>query len=519
MKPTTPLVKRSSFWTLACGIAIGGAIGVSLKGLPGIANAFAAPPVSQRLASTMSSESMATLRSLDSSFESLAAAVEPAVVNIHTKSNAKPGQMMMSGGGAMESAGSGVIIRADGYIVTNDHVVDGADSVTVSLADGREFPGKVIRGDGSEDIAIIKINASNLPTLPFADSNKVRAGQIAMAVGSPFDLHNSVTIGHISGLDRVNSVMDPHSGQGRGYPDLIQTDASINPGNSGGALVNINGEVVGINTMIASQSGSSSGVGFAIPSNEAHLLADLLITKGTIKRAFIGVEPAPLSQIQQQQLGVTSGAYVKDVVSGTPGDKAGFRKGDVIVRVGSSPVATYMDVRNDMYRYNAGDKVSVEIVRDGQHKTLEVTLGELPKQPTAPRRQMTLPFGEDPFNGDSPFRFQTPKRNGQDQAVPGAGGHLGARIAPIDADARSQYNLPQSAHGVVVDSVVQGSLAESLGLRSGDVITDFGGKSVTTPEALVKSIKAAKSGESGSITFERYTPNGHSTVTRTFTFN
>ena len=519
MKPTTPLVKRTSFWTLALGIAIGGASMASFKGWPGVTSASAEGSGNQRLTAALSTESMATLRALDSSFETLAAAVEPAVVNIHVKANAKPGQMMM--GGASEGTGSGVIIRSDGYIITNDHVVDGMDTVTVTMTDGREFPGKVIRGDGTEDIAIVKINATNLPTLPFADSNKVRAGQIAMAVGSPFDLNNSVTIGHISGIDRKNQVMDPRSGQGRGYPDLLQTDASINPGNSGGALVNINGEVVGINTMIASQSGSSSGVGFAIPSNEAHLLADMLIQKGTIHRAFMGVEPAPLTQIQQQQLGVTAGAYVKSVAAGTPGEKAGFQKGDVIVRVGSTPIVTYMDVRDSMYKYNAGDSVKVEVVRDGQHKTLDVKLADLPKLPTQTRRQMQSPFGgDDPFGGNSPFQHGVPDPRGQtapNQSQPGSG-HLGAGIAPITDESRSQFNLPASAHGVIVESVIPGSLAESLGLKPGDVISQFGGTDVTTPEALVKQIHSANPGDSGSITFQRFTRNGQSSVSRTFTF-
>ncbi|MHB8635728.1 MAG: trypsin-like peptidase domain-containing protein [Fimbriimonadaceae bacterium] len=511
-------MKRSSFWTLALGVAIGGASMASFKGWPGVTAASATPPGNQRLASAMSSGSMATLRALDSSFETLAAAVEPAVVNIHVKANAKPGEMM---GGAVEGTGSGVIIRPDGYIITNDHVVDGMDSVTVTLTDGRVFPGKVIRGDGTEDIAIVKIAATNLPTLPFADSNKARAGQIAMAVGSPFDLNNSVTIGHISGLDRPNEVGDPRSGQVRVYSDLLQTDASINPGNSGGALVNIDGELVGINTMIATQSGSSSGVGFAIPSNEARLLADMLIDKGTIKRALIGVLPEPLTQIQEQQLGVTQGAYVSEVAPGTPAEKAGFEKGDVIVRVGSTPIATYMDVRDTMYKYSPGDKVNVEVVRDGHHKTLNVTLGAPVKPTVTQRPQLQNPFGGDPFGGGNPFQFNFPGPRGGGQApsqAPGGPPHLGARIAPITDATRSQYNLPSSAHGVVVDSVAPGSLAEYLGLKPGDVISQFGGTNVTTPNALVKQIQAAKPGDSGSITFERFSQNGLSSVSRTFTF-
>ncbi|HLK15254.1 MAG TPA: trypsin-like peptidase domain-containing protein [Fimbriimonadaceae bacterium] len=526
MKPTTPLVKRASFWTLALGIAIGGGIVSSLKGIPGITSAMATPSVNQRLAGLMSADSMAALHSLDNSFQALAAAVEPAVVNIHVTAKGQPGNL--SAYGSEEGWGSGVIIRSDGYIVTNDHVVNGMDSVTVNLTDGRSLPGKVIRGDGSEDIAVIKVNATNLPTLPFGDSNKVRPGQIAMAVGSPFNKANSVTVGHISALDRQNTVPDPRLPSGaRGYPDLIQTDASINPGNSGGALVDIDGELVGINTMIASQSGTNSGVSFAIPSNEAKLLADMLIDKGVIKRAFMGVQPAPLTQIQQQQLGVTDGAYVTDVPHGTPGEKAGFQKGDVIVRVGSTPIVTFIDVRNCMYRYNPGDTVKVEVVRDGKHKTLDVKLGEVPPPPTV-QRQQGRPFRMDPFGDNSPFQFRfpdIPDQGGSDgmdprvQAKPVPfDGHLGVSIGPITDEARAYFHLPASAQGVVVDSVVPGSLADRIGLKAGDVISMFGGQKVTDRDALVRQIRASKVGDKGSITFERYSGGGERAMPRDFTF-
>ena len=232
--------------------------------------------------------------------------------------------------------------------------------------------------------------------------------------------------------------------------------------------------------------------------------------------------PAPLTQIQQQQLGLTQGAYVKEVRPGTPGEKAGFRIGDVIVRVGSTPIATYMDVRDTMYKYNPGDDVKVEVVRDGQHKTLDVKLGEPPKPPASMGGQMQNPFGgQDPMGGDSPFQFPNPNGR-QGGRTPGqshsGSAHLGAALGEITDEARSQYNLPSAAHGVLVEGIQPGSLAEKLQLKPGDVITQFGGASVTTPEALAKAIHDAKPGDSGSISFRRFTSSGALTQSRTFTF-
>ena len=206
-----------------------------------------------------------------------------------------------------------------------------------------------------------------------------------------------------------------------------------------------------------------------------------------------------------------------------PAVKAGFRNGDVIVRVGSTPVMTYMDVRDTMYKHNAGDVVKIEVVRDGQHnKTLSVTLADLPKAPVQTQRQSSPLGGDDPFGGSSPFQFQFPNgqgRKGNPQQSQPSSGHLGARIGEITDDVRAQLNLPKAAHGVIVASVLPGSLAESLGLEPGDVISKFGGQDVTTPEAVVKQIHEAKPGDAGSITYERYTEGGHmSTVSRTFNF-
>jgi serine protease Do len=477
----------------------------------------------------MSSESMAALKALDNSYVSLAEAVEPAVVNIKVHGAAQPGLVSEDGGGAVEGEGSGVIIRPDGYIITNDHVVAGMDKVTVSLTDGREFPGKVIRGSGREDIAVIKINATNLPTLPFADSNKVKAGQIAMAVGSPFGLDNSVTIGHISALDRGNDeahpmmAMDPRAPGGyRAYFDLIQTDTAINPGNSGGALVNIDGELVGVNTMIESHSGTNSGAGFAIPSNEVRLISDLLINKGTVNRAYMGLAPQAIKDYQKAQLGVSAGAYVGKVEDGTPASKAGLKVGDVIVRIGSTPIATYTDLRDVMYEYAPGATVSVEYVRDGKHQTTSVKL-EAPKAIPAAKSQMmpqqgeSNPFGDSfPFGDGRSFRFQQPN---QSPVAPRTGEpHLGAKVEAISSDTRGAAGIPASEKGVLVVSVEPGSVAEEIGLQPGDVITSFNGKAVTTPDALVNAIKGTNWGDQRSLAYDRFSGGNRSQMERSFPF-
>jgi serine protease Do len=275
--------------------------------------------------------------------------------------------------------------------------------------------------------------------------------------------------------------------------------------------------------MIASQSGSSSGVGFAIPSNEARLIANLLIEHGSAKRALMGLIPTALTLNQEQQLGVTTGAYVATVDDNTPAAAAGFKKGDVIVRIGSTPIVTYMDVRDSMYRYKAGDKVSVEIVRDGKHSDLTVTLAAAPP-PQKPqlRQQQGSPFGDDPFGDGNPFQFNFPNQRNNNRgggSQHASGGHLGAGIAPLSDEVRGQFSIPKSASGIVIESVEPGSLAESLGMQPGDVITKFNGNAVTTPEALVRDIHGAATSNSVSIQFDRWSQGGHTTIDRTFNFN
>ena len=288
---------KSVYLLLGAGFAVGAVSMAGIYGAKGVHvnQAFAAtPPAETRTISAPNRESLAEMRNLDSFYTNLAEFVLPAVVDIRATSGRQMGssgeRMPISGG-----EGSGFILRSDGYIVTNDHVVAGFDNVKVILKDGREFDGKVTRAHDS-DIAVVKIDAKSLPTLAFGDSNKLRAGQMAMACGSPFGLEQSVTYGHISALGRDKTMIE-----GRYYPDMIQTDTAINMGNSGGPLCNIEGQVVGLNTAIYSPSGTSAGIGFAIPSNQVRLIVDKLIESGKVTRAQIGVMPQNLTDYQKLQ--------------------------------------------------------------------------------------------------------------------------------------------------------------------------------------------------------------------------
>jgi serine protease Do len=251
-----------------------------------------------------------------------------------------------------EASGSGVIVRSDGYILINDHVVAGADRVTVTLLDGRQFPGKVFR-DPKSDLALIKINADNLPAAQLADSDSVRIGQWALAFGSPFALNDTMTVGVVSSLNRREEIGE--GGTNRLYPILIQTDASINPGNSGGPLVDVYGRVVGVNVAIESPSGGNVGIGFAIPANTARFIMDQLISKGAVTRGYLGLAPASLSYEDQQRYNIKQGALVTEVQDGTPAAKAGFQVEDVIVRYDNKLVAgeaTFRDGRPHGAWYN-----------------------------------------------------------------------------------------------------------------------------------------------------------------------
>ena len=266
-----------------------------------------------------------------------------------------------------QSAGSGVIFDARaGYIVTNAHVVENASEITVTLQDGRDVKAEIIGSDTPSDVAVLKVKSDGLTQIPLGDSAKVEVGDFVVAIGNPFGLQHTVTSGIISGLSR--SGINPD-----GYEDFIQTDASINPGNSGGALVNLRGELIGINTAILSRSGGNIGIGFAIPVNMARSVMDQLIRYGSVKRGQLGVSMYTVTPDIAHSLGLPSvvGALVSQVVDGSPADRAGIRTGDVITAVNGQPVKSNSELRNTIGLLRVGDKVDIGLLRDG--KPLRVT--------------------------------------------------------------------------------------------------------------------------------------------------
>lgn len=311
------------------------------------------------------------------------ARIEPAVVNIDTFMRPRRPPRLEDFFGqqeAMRGSGSGVIISADGYIITNHHVVRGADEIVVSLHDGRRFLGKTVGADEQSDIAVIKVDAQGLPTAELGDSDKLRVGDWAIAVGNPLGLGSTVTVGVISALNRRRLMVE----EGRFLEVAIQTDAAINQGNSGGALANIHGQVIGINTAIAAAPGGGSiGIGFAIPINHVkRVVRDILATGGSIRRErpWMGVrfEAVRPSLMRRTGLPDLNGVAVEEVLPDSPADKAGLRTGDVIRRFGNRPVRSTQDLLEAIMSRKPGDKVSIVVWREGKEVTLSVVIGVAP---------------------------------------------------------------------------------------------------------------------------------------------
>jgi len=355
-----------------------------------------------------------------------------------------------------KSLGSGVIVSSDGYILTNHHVVKDADEIKVLLPDKREFIGKVIGNDPKTDIAVIKIDAHDLPTIKWGDSDKLKVGEIVLAIGNPYGLNQTVTMGIVSAVGRANVGIAE-------YEDFIQTDAAINPGNSGGALVNTRGELIGINTAIFSTSGGYQGIGFAIPSNMARVVMESLIKKGKVIRGWLGVMIQPITHelAKQFHLKEDRGALVADVIEDSPAEKAGIMRGDVIIEFKGKKVDEPYTLRNMVANTPPGETVELKVVRDGKVKTLEVTIGELPSE-----AQKALPRA-----------YKNALR--------------GVSVQNLTPELYRQLNLPEKIRGVVVTEVESGSPAETK-LIPGDVILEINRKAVANVEdyeAIVSRIK------------------------------
>jgi serine protease Do len=530
MNPNTKS-QKSVYVTLGAGFAIGAICMAGLYSGAG-SKAFAEshlPSFAQRTISAPSSESVTEVRNLDSFYTNLASFVSPAVVDIQSTSGRQQGangeRVPMSGG-----EGSGFILRPDGYIVTNDHVVAGFDNVKVILKDGREFEGKVTRAHDS-DIAVIKIEAKDLPTLAFGDSDKLKPGQMAMAVGSPFSFQQSVTFGHISALGRNKTLIED-----RFYPDMIQTDTSINMGNSGGPLCNIDGQVIGLNTAIYSPSGTSAGIGLAIPSNQVRLIVDKLIETGKIVRSQIGIQPDNMTDYQKQQKHLSGGALVVDAPESGPAGMAGIKKDDIVVRVGHTTINSQMDLRNAMLEYTPGTVVDVEVIRSGVHKSFKVKL-EQHKEVTPQQlgqggqgqQQFRFPRGSDGpeeffknFGGQIPglgdgMGDLKPRTRTAPKSTDGKA-HLGVSVGNLTDDARHQFSIPSDAKGAVVADVTPGSVADTMGIEPGDVIEVLGTKQITTADELSSAMASVKPGDTVRIRFTRYGEGSVSTKQLDVTF-
>ncbi len=369
-----------------------------------------------------------------------------------------PGQRMPRRGLEMprqEGIGSGVIVSKDGYILTNNHVVDGADEVKVALQDGREFTAKVIGRDPKTDIAVIKIDGSSLPAVPMADSDKVEVGDVVLAIGNPFGIGETVTSGIVSATGRGAAI-------GLDYEDFIQTDAAINPGNSGGALVDSEGRLIGINTAILSRSGGNQGIGFAIPVNLARDVMTELVKDGHVTRGYLGVmiQDVNPSLAKEFKLKDNKGALVSDVTPHSPAEKAGFQSGDLILEFNGKKVTDGRHLKLEVARVQPGTTVPVKILRDGSPKTLEVKVKE-------------LPGSEQLAKNDNSHSEDTGTLNG-------------VGVTDMDSGARQQFNLPANVKGVVVTEVDPNSAAAEAGLRPGDVIQEINRKPVQNAEEAVK---------------------------------
>jgi serine protease Do len=439
----------------------------------------------------LSLQEKSTASSLESAFMSVADTVGPATVSIEVM-GPRPARRMGGfpfdffgdsdergvpnppSGDAPDvllGTGSGLIVRPDGYILTNDHVVEGAagGKVRVRLADGQSYEGKVSR-DQQSDLAVVKIDAKKpLPTVKFADSDKLRVGQWAIAIGSPFGQQNSMTTGIVSALHRKSTIGMP--GNSRLYPSLIQTDAAINRGNSGGPLLNINGELIGVNVAIFSPTGTSAGIGFAIPANNARFVADQLIAKGKVTRGFLGLAPEDLTELDRKRVGESvRGVVVRERSENTPAARAGIEPGDIITEFNGKPIGREYELRDAIALTPPGKNVAIKLLREGKPQVVTVTLAEAP--PQLARQPGTLSSGGQQTSSLSRF---------------------GLTLGTIPPEQRKALSL--SVGGVLIKSVAEDSPAEAAGLAAGMVITAIGGVRVDTPDAVEAALTKLKSGE------------------------
>lgn len=403
--------------------------------------------------------------------------VAPAVVTIRSSRRVRPSQQFpffdepffrrFFGGGfparpqVEQALGSGVIVRTDGHILTNHHVIDGAEEIKVDLSSHRTYSAKLVGSDAPSDLAVLKIDASNLPILQLANSDQVRVGDIALAVGNPLGIGETVTAGIISAKGRA-------TGAGGGsFQDFLQTDAPINQGNSGGALVNTRGELIGINSQILSPNGGNIGIGFAIPSNMAKSVMDQLIGKGKVQRGMLGVGIQPLTSDLAGGLGLKEvrGVLINSVTAGGPADKAGIKMGDVILKLNGKDVNDTNELRNTIAGTAPGTGVTLTILRDGKQQDVRVTLGELTAETARASEQQG-------GGGESTSR-------------------LGITVVPLTPDLANQLGIRRGTQGLVIQDVDPSGPAAQAGLQAGDVIEQVNRQPVRSPADMRRALQSA----------------------------
>ncbi len=439
--------------------------------------------------------SVAALTALDNAVEAVAARVTPAVVTISVTAKVTPDAQNSGGGQSFgginpqdlppgfqqfffgpggpnmqrmkpqpqieHGIGSGVIISPDGYIVTNNHVVDGATEMRVTLDDRRVFTAKLVGVDKLNDLAVIKIDAKNLASIPWGDSTRLRPGQTVLAFGSPFGyFHFTVTRGIVSALNRPN----PYSDNRRTPGDYIQTDAAINPGNSGGPLVNAHGEVIGINTFIITNSGQFAGAGFAIPSEIARVSAEQIIKDGKVHHGYLGIAMNDITPENAQffNLPDATGAVISQVTPDSPASQAGLKTGDVLRELNGKKIDDGRALQVAVSETAPGAKIALGILRNGKPMTIPVTVGEYHKE-------------------------------GVEEAENSGSGHarLGVTVADLTPDVRQQFNVPGQVEGAVIENVQPGSPAEDAGLAAGNVILEINRQPVKDADSFVNQVHAA----------------------------
>ena len=445
----------------------------------------------------LDNDSVGALLSLDQAMETLAARVTPAIVNVTVTSRAK---MNVSDGDADDmqqffdrqfgqqfgqqfgppgrsfgqrqqprvehGLGSGVIISPDGYIVTNNHVVDGASDVRVTMSDRRILPAKVVGTDPLTDLAVIKVDGHNLPNAPWGDSTKLHPGQTVLAFGNPFGFRFTVTRGIVSALNRPN----PSSDDARKPGQFIQTDAAINPGNSGGPLVNAHGEVIGINTFLISPSGSFSGMGFAIPTQIVRPTVEKLIQFGKVTHGYMGIGISDVTPDNLRFFHMTNavGAVVTQVEPDSPGAKAGLKVGDVITRIEGNEVSDAGELQVEVGQKNPGTTIHLQVMRDGKNVEVPVTLEAMGSRDKSAKETSDAGHGKPRW---------------------------GVGLSDITPEVREQLQAPSDLHGAVIQQVQPGSPADNAGLQSGDVIVEVDRKPVQNAADVQKALSSVPKGQ------------------------